>query len=613
MTGEIFVGGAGLAREYLNHPGLTASRFIESPFEPGGRLYRTGDLARMTRQGVLSYCGRCDEQVKIRGVRTELGEIEATLAQHPGIDSAAVKLITHQPRPAEASHHCTKCGLPSNYPGASFDAEGVCHLCLRFESYKATASHYFRDMDDLRALFTATNRSPAGYDCMMLLSGGKDSTYALCRLVDLGLNVHAFSFDNGYLSDQAKANISRVVETLGVDHAFASTPAMKEIFADSLRRFSNVCNGCFKTIYTLAIKRAREMGIPYIVTGLSRGQFFETRLTEELFARDDPDAIDRLILDARKAYHRSDDVVNSLLDGSCFQSDALFEEVQFIDFYRYCGDSLDEILEYLDQRVPWIRPTDTGRSTNCLINDAGIFVHKRERGFHNYAFPYSWDVRMGHKKRDEALSELDDEIDEVSVRGILAEIGYRLDEPEQPDSQLAAYYVTTDPIPPGDLRAYLSSRLPAALVPIHFVQVERMPVTANGKLNREALPEPGSPANGADEDRVTPRNAIERQLADLWCQVLRLDEVGVHDNFFESGGDSILAIRISSRAREAGLPIEPNQLFRHPTIAELASLVGGSSVSQPSPGPPGSQPATVFEALDDRKLDQLARALKKLD
>ena len=86
----------------------------------------------------------------------------------------------------------------------------------------------------------------------MLLSGGKDSTYALCRLVDMGLRVYAFTLDNGYISEQAKDNIRRVVAALGVEHEFATTPAMNAIFRDSLTRFSNVCNGCFKTIYTLA-------------------------------------------------------------------------------------------------------------------------------------------------------------------------------------------------------------------------------------------------------------------------------------------------------------------------------------------------------------------------
>ena len=99
------------------------------------------------------------------------------------------------------------------------------------------------------------------------------------------------------------------------------------------------------------------------------------------------------------------------------------------------------MLNYLDQRLPWIRPSDTGRSTNCLINDVGIFVHKRNEGYHNYALPYSWDVRMGHKQREAALDELNDQIDVDNVHRILQEIGYDgpLANSEEGD-RLVAYY-----------------------------------------------------------------------------------------------------------------------------------------------------------------------------
>ncbi|MGP1993455.1 non-ribosomal peptide synthetase [Zobellia laminariae] len=578
VVGELYLSGLGLSDGYANDLSLTAEKFIENPLISGNKMYRTGDLARINKNGSFEYMGRSDEQVKLRGHRIELSDIENNLTEFPEIENCAVVLVeSKKTTPEDEVVNCTKCGLPSNYPNTDFDEKGVCHLCTAFETYKDKTERYFKNDEQLVSLLTSKRESNPNYDCISLLSGGKDSTYVLARLINMGLKVLAFTMDNGYISEQAKANVDRIVKRLGVDHVYGHTPHMNEIFVDSLNQHHNVCNGCFKTIYTLSTKIALEKKIPFIVTGLSRGQFFETRLTEELFWEDDLDTnkIDDTILEARKLYHQESDAVKRLLDVSIFDDESVFEKVEFVDFYRFSDVSLEEMLIYLKDKAGWIRPTDTGRSTNCLINQVGIYVHKKDLGYSNYSFPYSWDVRLGHKTRNESLEEINEVIDEKEVLRIMDEIGYESSRPQwENSSKLVAYYTGKQDIAIKELQNFLAKQLPSYMLPTIYKHVDQMPLTKNGKIDKKGLKNLSAVQLAMNTSYTAPRNEIDELLEKIWAEVLLLNKVGIHDNFISLGGHSLAAIRVTARINEEieyNFPL--NKIFEMPTIAEYSNYI----------------------------------------
>ena len=145
--------------------------------------------------------------------------------------------------------------------------------------------------------------------------------------------------------------------------------------------------------------------------------------------------------------------------------------------------------------------------------------------------------------------------------------------------QLAGYLVVAGEAPAdpqqqnalrSDLREHLRLGLADYMVPTHLLFLERLPVTANGKLDRKALPKPD--ASVLQDSYVAPRSELEQQIATIWAEVLKLDQVGVTDNFFELGGDSIISIQVVSRARQAGIRFTPKALFQHQTVQDLASV-----------------------------------------
>ncbi|MBJ2288110.1 non-ribosomal peptide synthetase [Pseudomonas sp. MF6755] len=192
------------------------------------------------------------------------------------------------------------------------------------------------------------------------------------------------------------------------------------------------------------------------------------------------------------------------------------------------------------------------------------------------------------RQRADGLVEYLGRIDhQVKIRGFRIELGeietrllehaavreavvLALDAPS--GKQLVAYLVS-DAEHAGlreALKAHLKAQLPDYMLPAHLIVLDSMPLTANGKLDRRALPQPDPEANR--QHYVAPRTELESTLAAIWCAVLNVQQVGLDDNFFELGGDSILSIQVVSRARQAGIHFSPRDLFQHQTVQTLAAV-----------------------------------------
>jgi pyochelin synthetase len=186
--------------------------------------------------------------------------------------------------------------------------------------------------------------------------------------------------------------------------------------------------------------------------------------------------------------------------------------------------------------------------------------------------------------------------------------------PAREHQQLAAYVVPARPIEPAALREYLRRKLPEYMIPVRFISLGSLPLTANGKVDRRALPPPNAPdapdapdKDGASNMRAVaqPASPIEERIAGIWREVLQRPRVLAHDNFFALGGDSVMAIRIMSRIREVfSVELPLRHLFETPTPAGLADAIAARQMAEAGPDEMAQILATL-EQLSEEEAGKL--------
>ncbi|QDX94131.1 amino acid adenylation domain-containing protein [Brevibacillus laterosporus] len=145
-------------------------------------------------------------------------------------------------------------------------------------------------------------------------------------------------------------------------------------------------------------------------------------------------------------------------------------------------------------------------------------------------------------------------------------------EDHQGQSYLCAYFVSDEAVSVAEVRGYIADELPNYMIPAYFVQLDKMPLTPNDKIDRKALPEPDK-NHDTGKAYDAPRNDLEQLVTEIWQEVLGLEKIGIKDNFFELGGDSIKAIQVLTRLTTAGWKLEMKDLFQNPAIEQVIPFV----------------------------------------
>lgn len=331
--------------------------------------------------------------------------------------------------------HCSRCVLPGTFPGISFDEHGVCNYCCRTplpdEKQKAEVLSQFEET-------ISRVRGRSGHDVILAYSGGKDSTYTLYLLTRVyGLKVLAWSFDNGFMSPQARANIVHMADELGATGVFYRPPfpvlrdtfrrvAENNIYSPkTLDRASSICTTCIGIVKALVLKTALSLRIPLVAYGWSPGQAPISsaimqngprlqRITH-LTVRDPLLAgcgagLDNYFLDDRD------------LDLPADQWPINVHPLAFIDYDE------ERIISDITA-LGWVKPADTDpNSSNCTLNALANYLHQRQYHFHPYAWEIAGIVRGGYMSRNEGLMKTAPEENMDLVRFAARRLGIEVPE-----------------------------------------------------------------------------------------------------------------------------------------------------------------------------------------